>query len=149
MQVLKSESSPQISAHDLIGLCRLEPQTQLYDRVVKSDSQHDAGKGGKDNSGNKSGNAGGVVMDGSLLLNKTPTKSGKKSRKPLVIDIRPNEEFRLGHVPNSINIPHGSAFSPDGSLTSNAVATTLANVRGRVMIVVGNKGESAPIVSYS
>ena len=86
---------------------------------------------------------GGLVTDGHLLL----SKFSKKPRKAMVIDIRSNEEFRQGHVPYSLNIPHSSAFLPDGSLSSNAASASLSNNRGRFMAVVGNKGESAPIVS--
>jgi len=76
------------------------------------------------------------------------SKLSKKLRKAMVIDIRSNEEFRQGHVPYSLNIPHNSAFLPDGSLSSNTAANSLSSNRGRVIAVVGNKGESAPIVSY-
>ena len=151
MPTLRTESCPQISAHDLISLCRLEPQTQLYGRVSKSTQQQGSSSNkGSSNKGssNKGSNTGSIVMDGNLLLNRTPTKTGKKSRRAMVIDIRSNEEFRLGHVQYSISIPHSSAFLPDGSLNPGTAASTLgANYRSRVIVVVGNKGESAPIVS--
>lgn len=93
---------------------------------------------------------GGVAeSDSSLLFNRSISKSRKKIRpKAVVVDIRCNEEFRSGHVPNSINLPHDAAIQPNGSLTPTAAAQKLKSVpRGRVVCVVGNKGETAPIVS--
>ena len=65
-----------------------------------------------------------------------------------MVDIRSNEEFRFGHVPHSVNISHDLAFQPDGSLTpSQAASNLLAVPQGRTVCVVGNKGETGPIVS--
>ena len=81
-----------------------------------------------------------------MLFRRNLTKS--KRRTAIVVDIRTNEEFRAGHVPNSINIPADSAFQADGTLVPSPAAQKLANTpRGRVICVVGNKGESAPRVS--
>ena len=54
--------------------------------------------------------------------------------------------YRLGHTLHSVNLPHVSALQPDGSLTPSPAASTLAAHRGRVLIVLANKGEAGPIV---
>jgi rhodanese-related sulfurtransferase len=125
LATLKTESCPQISAHDLITMCRLE--THNLPRDV------------------------GVAEPGSsLLFNRNLLKNKKRVRpKAFVVDIRSTEEFRLGHVPGSVNIScDGSALQPDGSLVQTPATQKLKSVpRGRVVCVVGNKGEAAPIVS--
>lgn len=124
-------------------MCRLEPQTPNFtiNREPQTPNYAMAGEGTKEEELS--------LLDGSLLLHRNTAKTKKKVRpKAFVVDIRPNEEFRLGHVPHSINIPHDAAFLPDGSLVPSQGASALMAVpHGRIVCVVGNKGEAAPIVS--
>ena len=72
----------------------------------------------------------------------------KRSKKAVVVDIRSQEEFRLGHVPSSISLPQSQAFQPDGSLSPSKSSITLSGLpKGRVIIVIGSKGEAGPVVS--
>ena len=124
LATLKSEPCPQISAHDLIKLCCLESQALGYDNLPKANNRD-------------------------LFRKKGGVRGPKKTRqKAVVVDIRTTEDFRLGHVPNSISIPETSAFQPDGSLhPSQAVLTLGAMPKGRVIIVIGGKKENVAVVS--
>ena len=134
-----------MSAHDLITLCRLEPQNQTYSAPkATTQSSH------SDNRGSDNGGSVNRDFDGNILLFKTPAKSKSAARpKAVVVDIRSYEEFRLGHTPGAISVPHDTTFLPDGSLVSQASAKLKNIPRGRVIIVVGGKGEAAPTVSHS
>ncbi len=70
----------------------------------------------------------------------------KKSRqRAVIIDIRPMDEFRAGHVIHSLNMPQDTAFLADGSLSPSQPG--LGRVpRGRVLVVTGNKGDTGPVV---
>ena len=131
LATLKKEACPQISSYDFIVLCQLEsfiPNT-LVTWKDKDFAPSDSG---------------------SLLLRRVITSaSGARKRarpKGFVVDIRSNEEFRQGHVPNSINIPHDSAFLADGSLAPCKAAATLSSAGGKILCIVGNKGDAAAAV---
>ena len=173
LATLKTECSLQISAHDLIVLCRLESHAIGY-----SGSQPPA-----------------IPRSGSLLMRGRSKERGRGRQKAVVVDIRPQEEypstftscvtaldnfpsyssiiwsgladylcngevliwvlcieildycrFRLGHVPHSLSLPHMQVFQPDGSLAPSPTSSALTSHRGRIMIVVANKGESGPVV---
>ena len=119
------EASPQISAHDLITLSRLENQALGYNNIEKS-------------------------SDDDLFRKKGGVRSLKKSRlKAAVVDIRSTEEYRLGHLPYSLSIPETTAFQADGSLNTSQASLTLGTIpKGRVIIVVGGKRENEAVVSY-
>lgn len=76
---------------------------------------------------------------------KSPTKKSKSS-KPiiLIIDIRNSEDFNRGHIPLSVNMPFNQAFAPEGDLVACPAVTQLNNHKGRVIVVVGNRGTNAP-----
>lgn len=63
-----------------------------------------------------------------------------------MVDIRSYEEFRQGHVPNSISLPHDTAFAADGSLAPSKAAVSLSAVGGKILCVVGNKGDAAAAI---
>lgn len=71
LTTLKTESSLQISAHDLIVLCRLESHAIGY-----SGSQPSA-----------------VPPSGSLLMRGRSKERGRTRQKAVVVDIRPQEEY--------------------------------------------------------
>ena len=115
------EACPQVSAHDLIMMCGLESQALGYHNLQK-------------------------IGDSDPFRKKGGVRGAKKSRlKARVVDIRSNEEFCLGHVPNSKNIPESVAFQADGSL--NPSLSLGAVPKGRVVVVVGGKKEKEPVVS--
>ncbi|XP_014670716.1 PREDICTED: LOW QUALITY PROTEIN: TBC domain-containing protein kinase-like protein [Priapulus caudatus] len=61
----------------------------------------------------------------------------------LVIDVRLSEDYLRGTVPGAVNIPFASAFSPDGGLVSSSAVSQLYAHRGRLVVVVGNRGNHA------
>lgn len=54
-----------------------------------------------------------------------------------------------GTVPGAVNIPYSSAFSPDGDLVKSSAVLQLYSHRGKLVIVVGNRGNHVPNVSTS
>ena len=75
---------------------------------------------------------------------KSPTKR-KQNSKPmlLVIDVRAQEEFNKGTIPDSINIPFQSAFCPEGQLNPCQAVTTLNAHLQQVKVVVGGRNRHA------
>ena len=121
LATLKLEACPQISAHDLIVMCGLESQALGYNNLQK-------------------------INDSDPFRKKGGVRGAKKSHlKARVVDIRSSEEFRLGHVLTSKNIPESAAFQADGSL--NPSLSLGAVPKGRVIVVVGGKKEKEPVVS--
>ncbi len=117
------ESCPRISAHDLIILARLEPQTLGYSGNLTSDP----------------------IRDNPLMARGGARGTKKSRQRAVILDIRPIDEFRAGHVINSLNVPQETAFLADGSLSPSQ--TQLGRVpRGRVLVVVGSKGNTGPVV---
>ncbi|XP_071848772.1 TBC domain-containing protein kinase-like protein [Apostichopus japonicus] len=76
---------------------------------------------------------------------RSPTRKSKSS-KPiiLILDIRNSEDFSRGHIPSSINMPFNQAFAPEGDLVPCHGVTQLNSHKGRVVVVVGNRGNNAP-----
>ncbi|XP_075056911.1 TBC domain-containing protein kinase-like protein isoform X2 [Mixophyes fleayi] len=69
---------------------------------------------------------------------KASTKKTKSSKpKLLVVDIRNSEDFNRGHIPGSINMSFGSAFTADGELVPGPVSGTLQSFKGKVIVSVG------------
>ena len=54
----------------------------------------------------------------------------------MIIDIRPFEEFKVGALPESVNLPEGAAFDAEGELTPHAVEV-FATRQGKIVVVVG------------
>lgn len=59
------------------------------------------------------------------------------------------DSFNRGHIPQSVNMPFNQAFAPEGDLVACPAVTQLNNHKGRVIVVVGNRGNNAPNVSIS
>ena len=55
--------------------------------------------------------------------------------------------FVRGNIPGSLNIPFNQAFSPEGDLVPCKAVTLIFNHKGRVVVVVGNRGKNAANVS--
>lgn len=53
----------------------------------------------------------------------------------------------MGHVPHSLNIPHTEAFASDGSLNPCQSVNALWKQRGRIIVIVANKGDPGAMVS--
>lgn len=52
--------------------------------------------------------------------------------------------YNRGAIPGSINIPYSTAFSTqDGSLLPSSETNSLNANRGKIIAVVGNRGDSA------
>ncbi|XP_063775322.1 TBC domain-containing protein kinase-like protein isoform X2 [Pseudophryne corroboree] len=69
---------------------------------------------------------------------KASSKKTKSSKpKLLVVDIRQSEDFNRGHIPGSINMPFGSAFTTDGELVPGPASATLQSFKGKVIVSVG------------
>uniref|UniRef100_UPI00358E9E24 TBC domain-containing protein kinase-like protein isoform X2 n=1 Tax=Myxine glutinosa TaxID=7769 RepID=UPI00358E9E24 len=75
---------------------------------------------------------------------------GRRSRgarpRALVLDVRSADEFSRGHLSGSINIPAGTALTPGGALCP-AASNSLAQQRGRVIVLVGNASRTAATVA--
>ncbi|KAM4707587.1 TBC domain-containing protein kinase-like protein isoform 2-T2 [Discoglossus pictus] len=72
-------------------------------------------------------------------LSKTSSKKSKSSKpKLLVVDIRSSEDFNRGHIPGSINVPFGSAFTMEGDLLQGPASATLQSLKGKVIVIVGH-----------
>ncbi|ETE71113.1 TBC domain-containing protein kinase-like protein, partial [Ophiophagus hannah] len=75
---------------------------------------------------------------------KTPTKKTKSSKpKLLIVDIRNSDDFNRGHIPGSINIPFGSAFTAEGEFIQCPATSTLQSFKGRVVVIVGHVSKNA------
>ncbi len=55
--------------------------------------------------------------------------------------------YQRGAIPNSINIPFGSAFSPDGQLLPCPAVDMLQSHRNQVKVIVGSRNKHAIHVS--
>ncbi|CAH2300821.1 TBC domain-containing kinase [Pelobates cultripes] len=70
---------------------------------------------------------------------KASAKKSKSSKpKLLVVDIRNSEDFNRGHIPGSISIPFGSAFTTEGELVPCTASATLQSFKGKVVVIVGH-----------
>ncbi|KAM9329778.1 TBC domain-containing protein kinase-like protein isoform 2-T2 [Gastrophryne carolinensis] len=75
---------------------------------------------------------------------KTNVKKTKSSKpKLLVVDIRNSEDFNRGHIPGSINMPFGCAFTTDGELVPGPASATLQSFKGKVIVSVGHVSSNA------
>ncbi|XP_071087688.1 TBC domain-containing protein kinase-like protein [Haliotis cracherodii] len=82
------------------------------------------------------------------LMGSAPTRSPTKKKqnsKPmiLVVDVRSVEEYKRGTIPNSVNIPFHTAFSPEGDLVMCPAVQALNASRGQVRVIIGNRGRNA------
>nr|XP_015916807.2 TBC domain-containing protein kinase-like protein isoform X1 [Parasteatoda tepidariorum] len=68
------------------------------------------------------------------ILPDSKTRARSQSIKLLVIDIRPNDEYSKGALPNSINIPFSSAFTSDGIVDSPIIRS----YKGKIITVVSS-----------
>lgn len=57
--------------------------------------------------------------------------------KVFVVDVRSHEEFSCGSIPDSVNIPFQTAFSPEGTLGTSE-RQSLSNCKGKILIIVGS-----------
>lgn len=122
-KTLRDQCSPQISAHDLIVLCKLERSSFCYANKAPPPKND---------------------INNPLLWRKLHDKEEKK-HEAIVVDIRSEEEYRTGHVPHSINLPHTDAFSSNGSLVDNPVVTSLKEQHyGKIIIIVANTNDPGP-----
>ncbi|KAM4808871.1 TBC domain-containing protein kinase-like protein isoform 2-T2 [Rhinophrynus dorsalis] len=82
-----------------------------------------------------------------LTVSSHPKTSSKKSKsskpKLLVVDVRASEDFNRGHIPGSINMPFGSAFTTEGELVPCPASATLQSFKGKVIVSVGNVAQNA------
>ncbi|CAG7834345.1 unnamed protein product [Allacma fusca] len=75
------------------------------------------------------------------LLDLNKTRFNKP--KMVVVDVRNYEDYNRGAIPTSINMPYVSSFSADGSLIPTTEVNILNSNRGKIIAVVGNRGDSA------
>ncbi|XP_033632187.1 TBC domain-containing protein kinase-like protein [Asterias rubens] len=84
------------------------------------------------------------LKPGAVPGSRSPTKKTKSSRPVIMcVDVRSSEEFVRGNIPGSLNIPFNQAFSPEGDLVPCKAVTLIFNHKGRVVVVVGNRGKNA------
>ncbi|XP_075464644.1 TBC domain-containing protein kinase-like protein isoform X2 [Ascaphus truei] len=75
---------------------------------------------------------------------KAISKKNKSSKpKLLMVDIRNSEDFNRGHIPGSINMPFGSAFTVEKELVQCPASATLQSFKGKVVVMVGHVVQNA------
>ncbi|KAL5477249.1 hypothetical protein EMCRGX_G024018 [Ephydatia muelleri] len=124
LSTLRSEYCPQISAHDMILLCGLEAQLASYSQQSVEQMDRD-------------------FAASNPLFGQTVTQKKRRQHKGLVVDIRSVEEFQLGHVPNSVNLPNNETFMADGSFIPSPATSTLLESKGKTLVIVSGRGEGS------
>jgi len=71
------------------------------------------------------------------------------SKKAICIDIRPAEQFRLGTLPEAINVPSDTAFNDNEMLTSNTETIDAARRKGRIIAVVGSEKDHGDTLKFA
>ncbi|XP_011410154.1 PREDICTED: TBC domain-containing protein kinase-like protein [Amphimedon queenslandica] len=123
IESLRLECSPQLSAHDLISLCKLESRAIGYERVSKTPPNS------KD-------------PNDPLLWRDLGTKG--RNGEVIVIDIRTQEEFESGHMMSSYNLPHyEGTFLPNGDLTGSPETACLREREWDFIVILAGKGDQA------
>ena len=115
---LRAETCVRISPRDLVRISQLIRQSDLYPISSKDkNSSKDSKKKSKTDK---------------KKITDPPTKI-------LVVDIRPPEEFSVGHLAHSVNIPYKQFFEIQDWSTSPLV-NVLEMHKGRMIMILGNKG---------
>ncbi|GAU90260.1 hypothetical protein RvY_02702-2 [Ramazzottius varieornatus] len=70
--------------------------------------------------------------------------SHKRAPRPILVDVRLQEEFLKGTFPHSMNIPFTSAFDADGKLLSSFESRTLEDSKGKLVVVLDGKCNYSP-----
>ena len=70
-------------------------------------------------------------------------------QKIICIDIRPKEEYKLGTLSHSVNIPYGQAFNESGALTMGQTTLEDATKHGKVVVVLGSAKEENQTKSFA
>ena len=65
------------------------------------------------------------------------------------LDIRPKEEFKLGTLAGSVNIPCSQAFNESGSLTMGQTTLEEAKTNGKIVVVMGTSREQNQTLSFA
>jgi len=73
-------------------------------------------------------------ISGSDLLN----LASSTSNKVLCVDVRPNEEFKLGTLQYAVNLPSEGLFNEMGGLVCNVDELELARIKGKVIAILGS-----------
>ncbi|ODM98025.1 TBC domain-containing protein kinase-like protein [Orchesella cincta] len=71
------------------------------------------------------------------------TRSKFQKPKMIVIDVRNHEDYNRGTIPGSINMPYITSFAQDDSLVPCSELSILNSNIGKIIVVVGNRGDSA------
>jgi len=80
-------------------------------------------------------------ISGSDLLSLAETSA----RKVLCVDVRQPEEFKLGTVPDAINVPGDVAFNESGELVYDKEELEVAKKKGRVIAVLGSVKDNSAL----
>ena len=73
-----------------------------------------------------------VGRSGAVLLS-----LANSSKEGLCVNVRTQEEFKLGTLQNPLNLPSEGAFSETGDLVGNREELEMARRKGRVIAVLG------------
>ena len=72
-----------------------------------------------------------------------------KPQTIICLDIRPKEEFKLGTLTGSVNIPCSQAFNESGSLTMGQAALEEAKAHGKIVAVMGTSKDQNQTLAFA
>ena len=122
---LKSETCVRISPRDLVRISQLIRQTDSYPMLSRDHVTHKLEA--KDSAKKKK-------------LKNERMKLVDHQNKILVIDLRSEEEYEIGHLPYSVNIPFAQAISENNEWISSPLTLVVEAHRGRMIMIIGAKG---------
>ncbi|XP_065665878.1 TBC domain-containing protein kinase-like protein [Hydra vulgaris] len=79
-------------------------------------------------------------MKKSKLINGSNPLKSRHKKKVLVVDLRVEEDFLSGHLPNSVNIPFKTVVNESNQYVSSPATAILEANKGCMILILGPKG---------
>ena len=119
---LKSEICLRVSPRDVVRISSLVRDFDSFPMLSRDTSSKSDNKDGR-------------------KRNKLDKNKSLDINRILVVDIRNPDEFASGHLPYSVNIPYAQAIDDERKeLITSPLTVVLESHRGRMVMVIGNKG---------